>query len=133
MLDPISEMLTRIRNAQMANHSEVEFPCSKLKMAISKVIAEKGFIESFEKFDKNGIDFIKIVLKYKEEDGKRTPAISGIKRVSKEGQRIYVGRDGIRKVRNGYGFSVVSTSKGVLNGEDAFRQGVGGEIICEVW
>ncbi|MDH4330812.1 MAG: 30S ribosomal protein S8 [Candidatus Moranbacteria bacterium] len=133
MLDPISEMLTRIRNAQMAHHSEVEFPCSKLKLAVANVIASQGVVESVSKISKDNFDFIKVVLKYKEKDGNQVPAITGIKRISKEGQRIYVGKDEIRRVRNGYGFSVVSTSKGVLTGEAARKEGVGGEVICEIW
>lgn len=134
MLDPISEMLTRIRNAQMAGHKEVEFPCSKLKLAVANVIAQKGFVESVTKFTKkDDIDYIKVVLKYNEKDGMQVGAIKGIKRVSKEGQRIYAGKDDLRRVRNGYGFFVVSTSKGVLTGEEARKEGIGGEIICEVW
>jgi small subunit ribosomal protein S8 len=134
MLDPISEMLTRIRNAQMAGHKEVEFPCSKLKLAVANVIAAKGFVESVSKFTKkDDIDYIKVVLKYEDKNGNQEPVISGIKRVSKEGQRIYAGKNDLRRVRNGYGFSVVSTSKGVLTGEEAYKEGVGGEVICEVW
>lgn len=133
MLDVISDMLTRIRNAQMAGHSEVEFPFSKLKMAIVKVITEQGFIEGSEIKKGESFDIINVKLGYKVNNGRKVPAITGIKRVSKEGQRIYVGKEDINTVRNGYGFSIISTSKGVLTGAQAISEGVGGEVICEIW
>lgn len=130
MLDPISDMLTRIRNAQKAGHQEVEIPASKLKVAIAKILEEEKFIEKAKKIKKGNFDFIKIKLKY---DEKRNPAISAIKRKSKEGQRVYIKKENIRKTKNGFGISIVSTSKGVLTGEKAKTEQVGGEVICEVW
>lgn len=134
MLDTISDMLTRIRNAQMAGHKEVEMPFSKLKLAIAKILEEKNFIESVIKEGEDIASKVKIQLKYENiSNNKKAPAIRGIKRVSKEGQRIYVKKSEIKSVKNGYGISVVSTSRGVMTGDDAKRKGLGGEIICEVW
>lgn len=135
MLDPISDMLTRIRNAQRAGHTEVVFPASKFKGAIAKVLLDRGFIEGVEKVKGKSFDSLKISLKYykKENTNKLAPAINQIKRVSTEGQRIYVDKESTRKVKNGIGVAIVSTSKGVLSGEAARKEGVGGELICEVW
>jgi len=134
MLDTISDMLTRIRNAQMAGHKEVEMPFSKLKLAIAKILEEKNFIESVIKEGEDITSKVKIQLKYENiSNNRKAPAIRGIKRVSKEGQRIYVKKSEIKSVKNGYGISVVSTSRGVMTGDDARRKGLGGEIICEVW
>ncbi|MDD2606044.1 MAG: 30S ribosomal protein S8 [Candidatus Moranbacteria bacterium] len=135
MLDPISEMLTRIRNAQMAGHSEVVFSSSKLKKAIAEVLLKSGFVESVEEISDDKFKMIKVGLKYKRKEGVRgdVPAIRSIKLISKQGQRIYVGRDDIRRVKNGSGIAILSTSRGVVNGEEARKNGVGGELICEVW
>lgn len=135
MLDPISEMLTRIRNAQRAGLKEVSFGASKLKLAIAKILEKEGFIEFVSK-EKSGSnkENIKLGLKYYSDSRtKKSPAISGIERKSREGQRIYVGREGIKKVKNNYGISIISTSKGVMTGEEARRSNLGGEYICEVW
>lgn len=134
MLDTISDMLTRIRNAQMAGHGEVEIPFSKLKFSIAKILEQKDFIQSVGK-DGEGIAK-KVIVKLKYEkisNNKNVPTIKGIKRVSKEGQRIYIKNADIKSVRNGYGISVISTSKGVMEGNDARKKGLGGEVICEVW
>lgn len=135
MLDPISEMLTRIRNAQMAGHSEVVFSSSKLKKAIAQVLLKKGFVESVNEIKGEKFNMIKIDLKYKAKEGSGDvmPAIRSIKRISKEGQRIYVSKEDIRRVKNGAGIAILSTSKGVITGEEARKNGVGGELICEVW
>jgi len=135
MLDPISEMLTRIRNAQMAGHSEVVFSSSKLKKAIAEVLLKSGFLESVSDVKSDKFAMIKIDLKYKSKEGsgELVPAIRSIKRVSKEGQRIYVSKDDIRSVKNGVGIAILSTSKGVITGEEARKNGIGGELICEVW
>lgn len=130
MLDPISDMLTRIRNAQRAGHSEVEFPASKLKMAVARILESEKFIRKVEKFKKGNFDYIRIVLKYSD---KSAPTISEIKRISKEGQRMYIGKNDIHKIKSGFGISIISTSKGVVTGSKARELGVGGEIICEVW
>jgi len=135
MLDPISDMLTRVRNAQRAGHSEVVFPASKFKEAIANVLKDRGFIDGVKKVKGKSFDSIEISLKYykKEKSNVSFPAISQIKRISKEGQRIYVDKKSTKKVKGGYGIAIVSTSKGVLSGESARKEGVGGELICEVW
>ncbi|GBE16282.1 30S ribosomal protein S8 [bacterium BMS3Abin15] len=127
-------MLTRIRNAQMSGHKEVIIPASKLKMAIAKILEKNDFIEVVRKDKSEKLETIKIILKYnKISTTRKTPAITGIKRVSKEGQRIYVKKNNIGKVKNGYGIAVISTPKGVMTGAEARKIGLGGECICEVW
>ncbi|MFA6184120.1 MAG: 30S ribosomal protein S8 [Parcubacteria group bacterium] len=135
MLDPISEMLTRIRNAQMAGHSEVVFSSSKLKKAIADVLLKSNFVAGVSEIKGEKFVTIKVVLKYNSVEGSRNvvPAIRSIKRVSKEGQRIYISKEKIRSVKNGFGIAILSTSKGVTTGEEARKNGVGGELICEVW
>jgi small subunit ribosomal protein S8 len=135
MLDPISEMLTRIRNAQMAGHREVVFSKSKLKKAIADVLLKSGFVLGVNEISGEKFNMIKIDLKYQDKEGVGglMPAIRSIRRISKEGQRIYMGRDGIRSVKNGSGIAILSTSKGVITGEEARKNGVGGELICEIW
>lgn len=134
MLDPIADMLTRIRNAQRAGHREVVMPSSKLKLSIANILAKEHFIEKVEKESEGIFENIRIGLKYiKVSQTQKDPAIREIKRVSHEGQRIYVKKEDIKKVKNGYGIAVVSTSKGVMTGRDAYRQGLGGEYLCEVW
>jgi len=134
MFDPISDMLTRIRNAQMAGHKEVSLPFSKLKMAIAEILEKENFIEMARKEKTEKFDVIKIDLRYHQvSHTQKDPAISGICRVSKVGQRIYVKKGEIRKVKNNYGISIVSTSKGLMTGRAAQKAGLGGELICEVW
>ena len=135
MLDPIADMLTRIRNAQRAGHSEVVFPSSKFKKAIVAVLKKRKFIKDFVEVNGKSFNSIKVVLDYRQDNGikKVHPSIKQIRRVSKEGQRIYVQKGEIRKVKNGLGVAIVSTSKGVMGGEEAYKQGIGGELICEVW
>lgn len=134
MLDPISDMLTRIRNAQLARKHVVRFPASKMKKAIMEVLLNRGFVDSVREVEEQGKAFLEIDLKYKKlGHSEKAPYIQEIKRVSKEGQRIYVQSKEIQKVKNGYGLAVVSTSKGVLSGEEARKLGVGGEYICLVW
>ena len=134
MLDPIADMLTRIRNAQRAKHSEVLVPFSKLKLSIAEILEQRNFIESVKKEAEGNITMLKIVLKYDVvSNTEKNPAIREIKRISRQGQRIYVKKNEIKRVKNGYGISVVSTSKGIMTGENARKIGLGGEIICEVW
>lgn len=134
MLDPIADMLTRIRNAQRAGHKEVTIPFSKLKMSIAKILEENNFIDSVSKDETNKFPLIKVVLRYDQvSNTQKDPAIREIKRISKEGQRIYVKKTDIRRVKNGYGISIISTSRGVMTGDSARKSGLGGEIICEVW
>ena len=134
MLDPIADMLTRIRNAQRAGHKTVSSPASKLKLAIAGVLEARGFIGGVSKQVDGIHESIVIALKYSEVSPlKREPIIREIRRISKEGCRVYAKKGEIRKVKNGYGAAIISTSKGVMSGEDAYRQGLGGEYICEVW
>jgi small subunit ribosomal protein S8 len=134
MLDPIAEMLTRVRNAQSAGHKEVVFAASKMKLAIANILKKEGFVEAVSKEKNKSFENIKIALKYyKVSNTQKLPAIKGIKRVSKEGQRIYVKSKDIRSVKNNFGISVVSTPKGVMTGFDARKLGLGGEVICEIW
>ena len=134
MLDPIADMLTRIRNAQRAGHKEVSVPFSKLKIAIAKILEDSNFIESAAKESEGDLSFIKIFLKYDVvSNTEKNPAIREITRVSRQGQRIYVKNTDIKKIKNGYGISIVSTSRGIMTGDMARKLGIGGEIICEVW
>jgi small subunit ribosomal protein S8 len=134
MLDPIADMLTRIRNAQMVKHQEVSVPFSKLKLSIAKILEQRNFIESVKKEMGEKFPVLKIVLKYDVvSNTEKNPAIREIKRVSRQGQRIYVKKTDIKRVKNGYGISIVSTSRGMMTGDKAKKLGLGGEIICEVW
>ena len=134
MLDPIADMLTRIRNAQRAKHNEVLVPFSKLKLSIAEILQQRNFVESVKKETEGNISMLKIVLKYDiVSNTEKNPAIREIKRVSRQGQRIYVKKNDIKRVKNGYGISVVSTSRGIMTGENAKKIGLGGEVICEVW
>lgn len=134
MLDPISDMLTRIRNANLAGHAEVFVPLSKLKLGIAGILQKKNFVGKVSEAEVEGRKNIRIELKYmRDEKGKKSPYIQGLSRVSRQGQRIYAGKGKLPVVRSGFGFSVVSTSKGLMTGEEAKYAGVGGEIICEVW
>lgn len=127
--DPISDMLTRIRNASMIKKEEVFIPSSKLKLDILKVLKKTGLINDFSESSDGSFKKIIVKLKY---DNKR-PAISLIERVSKPGRRVYSNRNEIPKVLQGRGFMVISTSKGVMTGEEARKSGLGGELICKVY
>ena len=134
MLDPIADMLTRIRNAQKAGHKEVVMPSSKLKLSIANILEKENFIEKVEKESAGSFDNLRIALRYiKVSQTQKDPAIREIKRVSHEGQRIYVKKEDIKKVKNGYGIAILSTSQGVMTGAEAFRRGLGGEYLCKVW
>jgi len=129
MTDPIADMLNRIRNAQAVFKETVDIPFSKIKLEISKILFKKGFIKSSESKGKKNKKFIRITLKY----NKKTPAISGLKRISKPGQRIYLPYIKVKKSKGGYGIFIVSTSKGLMTNKEAKRQKLGGEVICEIW
>lgn len=134
MLDPINDMLTRIRNAQMAGHKEVIVPASKVKLAIAGILEKEGFVELVQREKDDVREYLKIKLKYEQSLGTgRIPSISGIKRVSQSGKRMYIGKDEIKSVKNDYGIAIISTSKGVMTGRDARKMGLGGEYICKVW
>ena len=128
--DPLADMLTRIRNAIQVRHDSVSFPHSKLKLAVAKILKEEGFIRDFDMPRGQQHPTIRIHLIYREG---RQPAIAGLKRVSKPGLRVYVGKGEIPRVYGGIGLAIVSTSKGVLAGRSAWREGVGGELLCFVW
>jgi small subunit ribosomal protein S8 len=128
--DPIAEMLTRIRNAVMARHDSVQVPSSKTKLAIAKILKEEGFIKDFEVVKGEPQRIIKMVLKYQS----RTQAVlTGLERISKPGLRIYVEKKEIPRVYGGLGIAIVSTPKGMMTGHNAWKQGIGGELICYVW
>ena len=128
--DPIADMLTRIRNALIAQKMSVRVPASNFKLAIAEVLKEEGYLNAvdYEKDDRQ--NQIQMTLKYWRED---QPVISGIRRISKPGRRRYVSSDEIPKVLGGLGICILTTSKGILTGQEAVRQNVGGELICEVW
>jgi small subunit ribosomal protein S8 len=128
--DPIADMLTRIRNAIMARHDSVSVPASKMKLAIARILKEEGFITDYEVVRGKPHRVIKIDLKYLEAN---QPAITGLKRISKPGLRVYVQKKEIPRVYGGLGIAIVSTSKGVRTGLQAWRQGAGGELLCYVW
>ncbi len=131
MTDPIADMLTRIRNAGMARHKQVSMPSSKMKLEIARILKEEGFIRGYDLQNTDKPQpTLRLHLKY-DEEGK--PAILALQRVSKPGRRIYAGRNEIPWVRSGLGIAIVSTSKGVMTGRQARREGVGGEVICYVW
>ncbi len=129
MIDPITEMLNQIRNAQAVKKTEVLVPFSKIKNEIAMIFLKEGFAEDVKKSVKAGQKALKIVLKY--DNGE--PVISGIKRISKQGQRIYEKSTEIKKVHGGYGISIISTPKGLMTNKDARKQKLGGEVICQVW
>lgn len=128
--DPIADMLTRIRNALMVRHDSVVVPASKMKLALAKILKEEGFITDFEVVNRKPQKDIKIMLRYL---NNAKPAISGLKRVSKPGLRVYVQKKEIPRVYGGLGIAIVSTSSGVKTGQQAWRQGSGGELLCYVW
>jgi len=123
-------MLTRIRNAIMARHDAVPIPASKMKLSISRILKEEGFISDYEVLKGKLHRVIKIHLKYSD---KNQPVISGLERVSKPGLRVYVQQKEIPRVYGGLGIAIVSTPKGVMTGQQAWRQGIGGELLCYVW
>jgi small subunit ribosomal protein S8 len=129
MSDPIADMLTRIRNATMAAKPVVEVPASNMKRELAKVLQEKGFIKKFVVVDDGKQGIMKILLRYT--DG--IPAIQGIQRVSRPGRRFYSAAMEMPKVLNGLGYVVVSTSQGLLTGQECRKQNIGGEVICKVW
>jgi len=128
--DPISDMLTRIRNAQSARHPKVDVPASKLKMEIARILKEEGFITNFKMADDGAKKSIRIYLKYTPGN---VPVISRIERVSRPGCRVYVGSRNVSKVLCGLGISILTTPRGVMTGSSARRERVGGEVLCQIW
>ncbi len=128
MTDPIADMLTRIRNAQMVGHTEVGMPSSKLKLSIAQVLKDEGYIEEFAVRDEGVHKELRIGLKYYA----GRPVIERIERISKPGLRVYKGRDDIPRVMNGLGVAILSTSRGVMTDRKARADGIGGEVLCIV-
>lgn len=130
MTDPIADMLTRIRNAVSSKHDSVQMPSSKMKVAIANVLKEEGFIRDFQIEAENSRPMLKIELSY---TGRKEPVLSGIKRVSKPGLRVYVQKREIPRVLGGLGVAILSTPEGVMTGQVARQKSVGGEVLCYVW
>ena len=128
-IDQVADMLTRIRNAQLARKSEVVMPSSKFKVALAKLLNKKDYVREVVTFVDDNKTYLKVQLKYIYSK----PAIKGIKRISKQGQRIYMNKGELPIVKNGYGMAVISTSQGLMSDQKARKNGLGGEIICEVW
>ena len=130
MTDPIADMLSRIRNASTAMHDEVDIPASKIKENIARILESEGYVDRFEMVQDNGHPLIRIHLRYSEE---RERAISGIRRISKPGRRVYRGAGELPRVLGGLGVAIISTSQGVMTDRQARRQKVGGEVLAYVW
>lgn len=130
MTDPIADMLTRIRNASSARHQAVEMPSSRMKHEIARILKDEGYIESFEVMLRDNFEMLIIQLNYGVD---KERVISGLKRISKPGLRVYAKKDELPRVLGGYGIAIVSTSKGILTEREARRAGVGGEVLCYIW
>lgn len=130
MTDPIADMLTRIRNANNARHTSVDIPASNIKKEIGRILLEEGYIKNLDIIEDDKQGMLKIELKYAE-DGQRV--ITGLKRISKPGLRVYVKCDDVPKVLGGLGTAIISTSKGIITDKEARKEGVGGEVICYIW
>ncbi len=129
MTDPIADMLTRLRNAVAVKKSEVVLPFSKVKFSIAKLLEAEHYIKKAEKIEVTARPFIRVELKY--ENGR--PALNHLKRISKPGQKIYVNKENVPKVLNGFGLAIVSTSRGIMSSTQAKRDKIGGELMCEIW
>ncbi len=130
MTDPIADMLTRIRNGMRARHAKVDIPASNLKTELARILKEEGYVQNYKRIaaDKQGV--LRVFLR-RTNDG--SEVIVGISRVSRPGCRVYVAKDEIPKIQGGLGINIVSTSRGLMTGRQAVREGVGGEILCNVW
>ena len=130
LTDPVADFLTRVRNALRARHQKVDVPASKLKLEIARILKEEGYISNFKPVEEEGRKVLRIYLKY---SNANEAAITNVERVSKPGCRVYVGRTEIPRVLGGMGINILTTPRGVMTGRQARREGVGGEILCEVW
>jgi len=128
--DPIADLLTRIRNAARAKHPRVDLPASKLKLEITRILKEEGYLANYKVVDEKGKKTLRVFLRYTPE---RRSVITDLRRVSRPGSRRYVGKFGIRPVVGGMGISILSTPRGVMTGQTARKEGLGGELLCEVW
>ena len=131
MSDPIADMLTRIRNANTAKHDTVDVPASKMKLAIAKILLDEGYIAKYDVIEDGNFKTIHITLKYGAD--KNEKIITGLKRISKPGLRVYANREELPKVLGGLGIAIISTSKGIVTDKEARKLGLGGEVICYVW
>ena len=129
--DPIADMLTRIRNANTAKHDTVDIPASKIKVAIAGILVDEGFIQKYDIVEDGKIKTIHVTLKYGAD--KNEKVITGIKRISKPGLRVYANKEELPKVLGGLGVAIISTNKGVITDKEARKLGVGGEVLCFVW
>lgn len=130
LTDPVADFLTRIRNAMRSHHQKLDVPASKLKSEIARVLKEEGYIANFKPTEEKGMKVIRLYLKYLPNNDS---VIRDLQRVSRPGCRVYLGKDEIRRVQNGLGISIMTTPRGVMTGRQARREGVGGELLCEVW
>ncbi|MFN2484922.1 MAG: 30S ribosomal protein S8 [Candidatus Limnocylindria bacterium] len=128
--DPIADMLTRIRNASLARHPEVTLPSSKVKREIARILAEEGFIDGYRTSTDGVQEYLELGLKYIEG---RSPVVAGLKRISKPGLRVYARKTEIPRVLGGLGIVILSTSRGIMTGQQARKQNLGGEVLCYVW
>ncbi|MFZ0270665.1 MAG: 30S ribosomal protein S8 [Acidobacteriaceae bacterium] len=130
LTDPVADFLTRIRNSIRARHQKLDVPASKLKAEIARILKEEGYISNFKTTEENGRPVLRVYLKY---GANNEAAIRDLERVSRPGCRVYIGRDEIRRVQGGLGISIMTTPRGVMTGRQARREGVGGEVLCEIW
>ncbi len=130
MTDPVADFLTRIRNGNMVMHQTVEVPGSKMKVGLAKIMKEEGYIKDFEYIEDGKQGIIRVYLKY---GPNKEKVITGLKRISKPGLRVYVQKDEVPKVLGGLGTAIVSTSKGLMTDKKARKEGLGGEVICYIW
>ena len=131
MTDPIADMLTRIRNANTSKHDTVDVPASKMKVSIADILFKEGYIEKYELVDDGNFKNIRITLKYGKD--KNEKIITGLKRISKPGLRVYAGKDELPRVLGGLGIAIISTSKGLMTDRKARKENLGGEVLCYVW
>ena len=131
MSDPIADMLTRIRNANTAKHDTVDVPASKMKVAIADILAKEGYITKYDVIDVDGFKAIHITLKYGKD--KNDKIISGLKRISKPGLRVYAKSEELPRVLNGLGIAIISTSKGIMTDKEARKENIGGEVLAYIW
>ena len=131
MSDPIADMLTRIRNANTAKHDTVDVPSSKMKLAIANILVDEGYIAKYDIVEEGGFPVIRITLKYGADKNERV--ITGIKRISKPGLRVYASSENVPKVFGGLGTAIISTNQGVITDKAARKLGIGGEVLCYIW
>lgn len=130
MTDPIADLLTRIRNANVVRHEILEVPSSNIKKAIANLMLQEGYLKNIEEYQDGSVKMLRLTMKYGQN---KERVITGLKRISKPGLRVYTGHEDIPKVLNGLGVAIISTSKGILTDKEARKLGLGGEVICYIW